>query len=193
MSPNKQRRLHAEQQKQKELEELDFETVQVNFGFKAPAIHFILKEASYEDWVHLDLSNFESNVVVREGDFTFHFELAQVLLEAYHNVRYPEIITSERLGNKPVLDFTLKHFSKNAPFYQDVDFEIDVAVGSVHTNFNPHQIHEVIVYLTNIDVNKLRYHRAESLMPQDKEPSVVRESLLEQIARIKLEEKDKQN
>ena len=30
-------------------------------------------------------------------------------------------------------------------------------------------------------------------MPQDKEPSVVRESLLEQIARIKLEEKDKQN
>ena len=48
----------------------------MNFGFKAPAIHFILKEASYEDWVHLDLSNFESNVVVREGDFTFHFELA---------------------------------------------------------------------------------------------------------------------
>lgn len=124
MSPNKQRRLHAEQQKEREIEQFDFDTTLVNFSFEAPAIQLDIREANLDDWVRLDLGKFESNVLVKEGEFNFHFQLSWVLLEAYNNVRYPEILASQKLqiGNKPILDFNLKHLSKNAPSYKDVDF-----------------------------------------------------------------------
>ncbi len=124
-------------------------------------------DANLEPWVSIALTHFESHVLLRPGDFTLNLELARLTIRSHTLPPYPEIVSSvsHKDLNKPVLAFTLKHFSKKAPHYVDVDFDIDAQVGSVYGNFIPTLVHEMLVYVANTEVNKLRYHRPQSIMP----------------------------
>ncbi len=61
-----------------------------------------------------------------------------------------------------------------------------MGIGGVHANFNPPAVHELLVYLANIEANPLRYHRSEFENPNHE--VVIAGNILEEIKKMKGED-----